>query len=130
AVIADSSPAFRQRYTRMATRYQSKVDPAWLSHEMLRRAADSLDDCHTGYLTPQQVRDQVQRMSGNTRFGGIGVILRRIPDGSGFMVVEVFDDGPAAKAGLQPGDRLVTVDDANLTGLGIEQVVNLVRGAE
>lgn len=129
-VIAESSQMFRQRYNRMAVRYSSKVAPVFLAQEMLRRAADSLDDCHTGFLTPRQVRDQVQRMSGATRFGGIGVILRRQTDGSGFLVVEVFDDGPAARAGLQPGDRVLTVDDEKLDGYGIEQVVNMIRGAE
>jgi carboxyl-terminal processing protease len=130
AVLAESSQMFRQRYNRMAARYASKVDPRLLAHEMLRRAADSVDDCHTGFLSAKQMRDQVQRMSGVTRFGGIGVILRRVQDGSGFMIVEVFEDGPAAKAGLQAGDYVVTVDDEKLDGYGIEQVVNLVRGAE
>jgi carboxyl-terminal processing protease len=97
---------------------------------MLRQAADSLDDCHTGFLSARQVQDQIQRMSGSTRFGGVGVIIRRAPDERGFLIVEVFDGGPAEKAGLRPGDRVVSVDSESLTGMGIEQVVQLVRGQE
>jgi carboxyl-terminal processing protease len=128
--VGESLQTFRLRYLRTATRYASKVDPVWLSHEMLRKAADSLDDCHTGFLSAKQVRDQAQRMSGTTQFGGVGVIIRRAPDNVGFLVIEVFDDSPAQKAGLKPGDRIVSVDDENLTGRGIEQVVQLVRGQE
>src|SRR5689334_10082316 len=130
AGLSDSLTAFRTRYTRTATRYASKIDPVWLSNQMLRQAADSLDDCHTGFLSARQVSDQAQRMSGSTQFGGVGVIIRRAPDNVSFLIVEVFDGGPAATAGLQPGDRLLSVDDQILAGMGIEQVVQLVRGAE
>jgi carboxyl-terminal processing protease len=130
AGLSDSLTTFRTRYTRTATRYASKIDPVWLSNQMLRQAADSLDDCHTGFLSARQVSDQAQRMSGSTQFGGVGVIIRRAPDNNSFLIVEVFDGGPAATAGLQPGDRLRSVDDQSLAGMGIEQVVQLVRGAE
>jgi carboxyl-terminal processing protease len=128
--MVESLQGYRNRYARTAQAYASKVDPVWLSHQMLRQAADSLDDCHTGFLSAKQVRDQMQRMSGSTRFGGVGVIIRRAPDENGFLVVEVFDGGPAEKAGMRPGDRVVSVDGENLTGMGIEQVVQLVRGEE
>jgi carboxyl-terminal processing protease len=130
AVLADTLPGFRTRYLRTATKYGSKVSPTWLAYEMIRGAANSLDDCHTGFLTPQQVQEQIQRLSGTTKFGGIGVLLRRLTDKNQFTVVEVFENTPAEKAGLRAGDMLVSVDGAEVTGLGIEQVVALVRGAE
>lgn len=128
--LADTTTAFRARYLRVATKYGSKVSPTWLAYEMVRGAANSLDDCHTGFLTPQQVQDQVQRLSGTAKFGGIGVLLRRITDKSQFTVVEVFSNTPAEKAGVRAGDVIVAVDGAEIQGLGIEQVVALVRGAE
>ena len=130
AGLADTTAAYRARYLRVATKYGSKVSPTWLAYEMIRGAANSLDDCHTGFLTPQQVQDQVQRLSGTTKFGGIGVLLRRVTDKDQFTVVEVFDNSPAEKAGVHTGDVIVAVDGAQLQGLGIEQVVALVRGAE
>jgi carboxyl-terminal processing protease len=131
-VLTDTMQSFRQRYVRTATKYSSKVEPGWLAHEMIRGAANSLDDCHTGFLTPQQVQEQVQRLSGTTRFGGIGVLLRRLTDKSQnqFTIVEVFQNSPAEKAGVRPGDLIVAVDGSELNGLGIEQVVGMVRGAE
>lgn len=126
----DSADVFRQRFKDLAQRYASKLAPTRMAHEMIRAAADSLDDCHTGFLTARQVDDQIQRMSGTTRFGGVGVILRRLRDTGDFSVVEVFAEGPAHKAGLHVGDQLVAVDGERLSGLGIERVVNLVRGPE
>lgn len=129
-MVTESMQSYHARFGRTAQAYQSKVDPMFLAHEMLRKAAESLDDCHTGFLSARQVRDQRARMTGTTRFGGIGVILRRQQDGGGFLVVDVFEEGPAYRAGLRVGDRVVSVDDEKLVGLGIEQVVQLVRGPE
>ncbi len=69
-------------------------------------------------------------MNGTTRFGGVGVILRKLPNADGFTVVEVFENGPASKAGMRQGDIITKVDGLELTGKGIEEVVNLIRGAE
>jgi carboxyl-terminal processing protease len=129
-VLMDTMGGFRQWYIRAALKYSSKVQPSWLGYEMIRGATSSLDDCHTGFLTPQQVQEQVQRLSGTTKFGGIGVLLRRIADRNEYAVVEVFQDSPAEKAGVHPGDILLSVDGSEITGMGIEQVVNLVRGPE
>jgi carboxyl-terminal processing protease len=127
---ADTPPQLRLRYRQIARSYGSKVDPQWLSHEMIRRMAESFGDCHTGFLSPQQVRDHVNRLQGTTRFGGVGVILRRDAETGSFAVIEVFDGGPAAKAGVRRGDLIVSVDGEALQGLGLEEVVAMVRGQE
>ena len=130
ASVPDTPQQLRERYGRIARLHGSKVDPEWLSHEMIRRMADSFEDCHTGFLTPQQVRDQINRLQGTSRFGGVGVILRRDAESGSFAVIEVFDGGPASKAGIKRGDLIVAVDGAELRGLGLEEVVALVRGQE
>ena len=130
AGISDTPQQFQARYQRIAGRYSSKTEPLFLAREMVRQAADSLDDCHTAYLSPKQVKDQIQRLTGTTRFGGVGVILRKLPNVDGFIVVEVFDNGPAAKAGMRQGDVISKVDGRDLADKGIEEVVNLIRGTE
>jgi carboxyl-terminal processing protease len=130
ASLNETPQQLRLRYGRIAALHGSKVDPQWLSHEMIRRMADSLSDCHTGFLTPKQVREQVSRLQGTSRFGGVGVILRRDADSGAFAVIEVFDDGPAARAGVRRGDLVVTVDGEKLQGLGLDEVVAMVRGKE
>ena len=130
AGLTETPQQFQARYQGIAGRYSSKTEPLFLAREMIRQAADSLDDCHTAYLSPKQLQDQLQRLSGTTRFGGVGVILRKLPNSDGFTVVEVFENGPAAKAGMRQGDLITRVDGLLLAGKGIEEVVNLVRGVE
>jgi CubicO group peptidase (beta-lactamase class C family) len=39
-----------------------------------------------------------------------------------------FEGGPAARAGVKVGDEITEIDDASLKGLGINQVVDKLRG--
>ncbi|TAK26199.1 MAG: S41 family peptidase [Chloroflexota bacterium] len=127
--LAETAQSSRARYRQIAGRYASKIDPSWLAHRMIGEAAASLDDCHTGFLSALQVREQTRRLAGNARFGGVGVLVRRTADNR-YAVIEVFADGPAAQAGLRRGDSLIAVDGEPLTELGIDHVVARVRGPE
>jgi carboxyl-terminal processing protease len=44
--------------------------------------------------------------------------------------VEVFDDAPAQRAGVRPGDVLVAVDGQTTVDMRLDEVINLVRGPE
>ncbi|MBH1932757.1 PDZ domain-containing protein [Streptomyces sp. AV19] len=58
---------------------------------------------------------------------GVGLSVRRLGDGA--MEVEgVEQGGPAARAGITPGDRLRTVDGVEVTGRPVTDVVARLRG--
>jgi C-terminal processing protease CtpA/Prc len=78
---------------------------------------------------------QTQRPHGddaNLPNGVIGVSLHvgaeRIGDPASLYVAHVLPEGPAQQAGLKPGDEVVTVNGAALTGKSYEQVIKMVRG--
>ena len=78
---------------------------------------------------------QTQRPQGdgaNLPKGVIGVSLRvgaeRIGDPASLYVAHVHPEGPAQQAGLKPGDEVVTVNGATVTGKTYEQVIQMVRG--
>lgn len=85
-----------------------------------------IDEGHTGYLNQQQYKDFQAYMRGDLRYGGIGVRIRQ----PGFTVAEVFENSPAARAGLASGDVLVAVDGEPTAGKTSEEVSRLVRGPE
>ncbi|MEU3064625.1 S41 family peptidase [Streptomyces subrutilus] len=62
------------------------------------------------------------------RWTGVGLWARREPDGA-IDVDRVEPGGPAARAGLRAGDRLLSVDGHGVTGLAVPDVVSLLRGA-
>lgn len=88
--------------------------------------AKSLDEGHTSYMTAQQYKEFVAYLRGDVRYGGIGLRPRR----PGVTVAEVFPGSPAEAAGLQVGDLIVSVDGQSVDGKTLEQVAQLIRGAE
>ena len=66
-------------------------------------------------LTTEEQKAQDAWMRGHRV--GIGAEFS-ILTGRGLVITEVFEEGPAQQAGLQPGDLVVSMDDHPLTGLG------------
>ncbi len=88
---------------------------------LLNPALQGLDP-YTRYLTPAMARDEQASRRG---FGGVGITLD--PDQIG-LVRSVLEETAAAKAGLQPGDRLLTVGETRVQSLTQPQLVALLRG--
>ncbi|MGJ7418979.1 S41 family peptidase [Streptomyces cinereoruber] len=60
-------------------------------------------------------------------YTGVGLSAGRA-DGDRVRITRVRSGGPAAKAGLRTGDRLVSVDGRPVDGLSVSEVVALLRG--
>ena len=59
--------------------------------------------------------------------GGVGLGLKPTADGR-VIIDRVAPNGPAAQAGIQPGDWLVRVDERAVDELGGTQLVDAIRG--
>ena len=97
-------------------------------HELLERAisgmVDGLDK-YSRYIPPIEVPDYVERTDGN--YEGIGAKI--LPGDDLVLVHYPFPDGPAAKAGLLPGDEVLAVDDTVLDSTEKRRnVLDLIRG--
>lgn len=58
--------------------------------------------------------------------GGIGVVMNEV--GGNIKVDSVYENSPAARAGIQPGDILYSADDTSLVGTNITAAQNMLRG--
>lgn len=85
-------------------------------------------DPHSYYLPAKEAKDREEMM--NSNFEGIGIIMYYYDDT--VYVEEVFANGPAQVAGLQPGDRIVRVDTLSVSGTGLTKqengVARYIRG--
>ncbi|MEV7567670.1 S41 family peptidase [Streptomyces tanashiensis] len=61
-------------------------------------------------------------------YTGVGLSAGRTGDAGGVRVTRVRSGGPADRAGLRTGDRLVSVDGRPVDGLSVSEVVSLLRG--
>ena len=103
--------------------YIDEVPRSVLVDNAIRGVVAGLDN-HSSYLD----EDALALMEEDTlgHFGGIGVELELV-DGY-FTIVSPYDGGPAARAGIRAGDRLVEVDHESLSGRSLTETINGLRG--
>ena len=96
------------------------------AHALIRGMVRSVDEGHTYFLDQQQYRDYQSWSRGDNTYVGIGVSVTS--KDSQPRVVEVYDGTPAQKAGLKPGDLLVSIEGQQVAGMSLDELTGLVRG--
>ena len=106
------------------------VDPVAVRPTRLARGAisgmvDSLDDVgHSRFLTPDMRR--IERAVTKGTVEGIGAEIRA--KGDQIIIVAPLDNSPAQHAGLRPGDVILKVNGAAVSGLPLDAVVGRIVG--
>jgi carboxyl-terminal processing protease len=81
-------------------------------------------DPHSEYFTKDELTDFNELTSGN--YAGIGVEVE-LRNGN-LIIVTPVDGSAAADAGILPGDVIIRIDSTLITGLGMQDIVMLMRG--
>lgn len=107
---------------------QGYVDPSKTTYESLINSAlegmlRDLDP-HCQFLTPK-VYEQLQRDTSST-YEGVGITIS--PKNETLTIVTVREDGPAARAGVLPGDEILKINGILTKDVGLTEAVNLLRG--
>lgn len=80
-----------------------------------------LDDDYRAYWTKEEYEAQQSSNAGN--FTGIGVSIQATePIGDGIFVYRVLGNSPAEKAGILPGDLIVSLNGRSVVGRNYEEV--------
>lgn len=105
--------------------YVDSVNTSNIIEETIPDILKNLDP-HTTYIPVKEMQEVEEEMQGN--FSGIGVQFSIQEDT--VRVIEVISGGPSSKVGILPGDRIVTVNDSVIAGVGVNNntVLSLLRG--
>ena len=105
--------------------YVDSVDINSLLEGAIPKIVSELDP-HSVYIPAEDLQAVNDDLDGH--FSGIGVQFSLQKDT--IMVVSVISGGPSEKVGLQPGDRIVTINDSLFVGTHItnEKVMKTLRG--
>jgi carboxyl-terminal processing protease len=101
-----------------------KIDQEAMAEAAIRGMMDYLDDPHSAYMDAEAYAAIQDDFDGS--YSGIGAEMA-VRDGA-FIVLAVFPDSPAARAGILPGDHITAVDGKSTAGLSMAELGPLVRG--
>ncbi|NTV89353.1 MAG: PDZ domain-containing protein, partial [Clostridiales bacterium] len=113
-VTADNVNKFNQVKELLKRDYYKAVDENVLLEGAVAGLAESLDDPYTTYFNKDQMKSFMEKSDGS--YVGIGVSVNSDENGI-LTVIEPMVDSPAEKAGLKKGDKIVTVDDTDVTAI-------------
>ncbi len=92
----------------------------------IRGMLDALGDEQTGYMDPDQYDQANIPLEGE--YEGIGAWVDT--EGQFLTIISPMPGSPAEAAGLLPGDVIVAVDGADMTGVAPQLVIRRVMGPE
>lgn len=101
------------------------VPAAVLQRAAIQGMLRALGDQWASYYTPGGYQQFTHVLAGD--YSGVGVWVRRTTAGQ-LLVTSVQPRSPAAQAGLQRGDVLVTIDGRSVAGQDVSAVVTELRG--
>lgn len=83
-------------------------------------------DPHTVYIPVSDLERSNRELESS--FFGVGIQFQIMTDS--ICVVEVVSGGPAQREGILPGDRIISVDDKDMTGAAVsnDDVFDVLRG--
>jgi carboxyl-terminal processing protease len=90
----------------------------------IKGLVNSLDDPYTVYFSKDEYNSFQENLEG--KFEGIGAEIGLKEDK--LIIVSPIDGTPANKAGLLPGDEIVTINGESTVGLSVEKAVTKIRG--
>ncbi|MGB0955413.1 MAG: S41 family peptidase [Panacagrimonas sp.] len=114
---------FVEILNRVKSEYVEPIDDQTLLENAVRGMLDGLDP-HSAYLDKDEFKEINISTSG--KFGGLGIEVQMF---NGLVrVISPIDETPAARAGIQPGDLIVKIDDTPIKGLSLSEAVRKMRG--
>ena len=103
---------FNRVKTILMQTYYEAVDENKLLEGAISGMAQAVDDPYTVYYTAKQMKDFMEKQSGN--YVGIGVTVY-MDENDLLTVSETFAGSPAKEAGMRIGDKIVKVDGEDVT---------------
>ena len=111
-------------YDNIINNYYEDVDKEELIDAGIQGMINYLDDPYATYFSGEASEDFNQELAGNYEGIGVEVMLNN----GVVSVSRVFDNTPASKAGVKVGDVVIKVNDTDITGKSLTEVVSMISG--
>lgn len=123
AVSSEQVQKFSRALQQIKAYYVKPVSDEELFDNAISGMLSGLDP-HSNYLDSKDFKELTDTTKGE--FSGLGLEITM--DSEALKVISPLDEGPAAKAGIKPGDIILAIDNTPVAGLTLNQAVQKMRG--
>lgn len=121
--IAKNVDIFVSILKELNSKYADEISPVDLTKTAVDAMLASLDP-YTQYYPESQIEDF--RLLTTGQYGGIGAIIQQ--RGNSVVIAEPYEGSPAATAGLQPGDKILKINNQSTAGKNSNDISTILKG--
>lgn len=110
------------RVSLLSEEYASRQE----AYKAVREALADLNDPYTRFLDPTEYQQLTSKTAGE--LSGVGMRLKLDGLKQRIVVVEPMENSPASRAGIEPGDEILAIDNQSTIGMNVEDAAKLIRG--
>ena len=111
---------FLDVYADVVNGYYENVDKDKALDSAINGMMDYLGDKYTTYLNDSETYNLNNSLAGT--YNGIGVSVDMDA-----VINSVFDDSPAEKAGFKIGDKIIAINDEDMTNKDVNEITNIIK---
>ncbi len=108
--------------------FLGEVDEEKLKEGAIKGYIEALDDPYTEYISKEEMKDYLEDATGN--FVGIGIYMVKNTEADKIMVLSPIKGGPAEKAGILPGDLIISVNGEQYSAEDMTTASSKIKGEE
>ena len=106
--------------------YLGEVDARGLNEGIYKGFISGLEDPYSVYYDEEETKMLMETTEGE--YDGIGAVLSQDVKTGIVTLVQIYEDSPAMEAGLKDDDILYKVEDLEVTGKDLAEVVSHIKG--
>jgi carboxyl-terminal processing protease len=123
--ISKNLDIFISLYKKVDELYVDEIDHSKVMRKGIDAMLSELDP-YTVYFSESEVEDFKFQRTGT--YAGIGA--RIVAHGEDLVIDEIYEGGPALKAGLVAGDIMLEIDGKSLEGKSVSEMSEILKGEE
>ncbi len=108
--------------------FLGEVDEEKLKEGAIKGYIEGLDDPYTEYISKEEMKDYMEDATGN--FVGIGIYMVKNTEVDKIMVLAPIKGGPAERAGILPGDLIISVNGEQYSAEDMTTASSRIKGEE
>lgn len=105
--------------------FLDEIDQEEVENYLYKGLIAGLDDPYADYYSKEELEKLNESTSGE--YVGVGATLSQDRQTGLITIVKCFEGTPSAEAGLLPGDIIYRVNDTEVSGMELTQVVKLIK---